>query len=81
MDVPVPVALGVLVEWCKHDRQNHIDVVANEIAKVLIVPEVESSLGNLRQSVTAFEGKEHVVLLTWKCGLATDRASWVNKGS
>jgi hypothetical protein len=41
------VALRVLIQRCKHDRKNDIDIVADQVAEVLIVPEIESSLGNL----------------------------------
>ena len=45
--IPIPVAFGVLVERLEHDRQNDFDIVADEIAEVFVVPEVEGSLGNL----------------------------------
>jgi hypothetical protein len=41
------VALGVLVKRGKHNWQNDLDVVANEIAEVFVVPEVQRSLGDL----------------------------------
>ena len=41
---PVPVSLGVFVEWRKHDWQDYLDIVAHEVAKVLVVPKVERPL-------------------------------------
>lgn len=41
------MSLGIFIEWRKHDGQNYLHVIADKIAKVFIVPEVESSLGNL----------------------------------
>lgn len=46
-DLPVPVPFRVFVQWCKHDWQDHLDIVANEIAKVLVIPEIQGALGNL----------------------------------
>ena len=46
-DVPIPMAFGVLVEWREHDGQDDIDVVANEVAEVLVVPEVEGAFRHL----------------------------------
>jgi hypothetical protein len=34
------MALGVFVQRSEHDWQNDLDVVANEVAEVLIVPEI-----------------------------------------
>jgi hypothetical protein len=45
--IPVPVALRVLIQRRKHNRQNDVDIVADQIAEVLVVPEVERSLGDL----------------------------------
>ena len=45
--IPVPVAFRVFVERGKHDGKNDLDVVADQIAEVLVVPEVEGSLGDL----------------------------------
>lgn len=47
MHGPVPVALRVLVEWGEHDRQDNVDIVADEIAEILVVPEVECSFSHL----------------------------------
>lgn len=41
------MSFGVLVKWRKHDRQNGLHVVTDQIAEVLIVPEVQSTLRNL----------------------------------
>ncbi len=46
------MSLGVLIQRSEHYWQDHLDVVANEIAEVLIVPEVECSLRNLRSLVS-----------------------------
>jgi hypothetical protein len=76
-DIPVPMTLRVLVQWRKHDRKDHFHVVADKIAEVLIIPEVERSLRNLNGQSEKLVGEE----LTWKCGLATDLASCLNRGS
>lgn len=41
------MTLGVLIKWRKHDRQDDLNIVANKVAEVLIVPEVQRSLRNL----------------------------------
>lgn len=48
MIIPIPVALGVLVQRSEHDRKDNLDIVTDEVAEVLIVPEVESTLGDLQ---------------------------------
>lgn len=45
--LPVPMAFRVFIQRCKHDGQDDFDVVADEVAEVFIVPEIESSLGHL----------------------------------
>lgn len=45
--LPVPVSFRVLIEWREHDWENNLDVVADEITEVFIVPEVKSSFCNL----------------------------------
>ncbi|MCV5090294.1 hypothetical protein OFC13_27045, partial [Escherichia coli] len=45
--VPIPMSLGVFVERSEHDGENDLDIVAHEIAEVLVVPEIQSSLGDL----------------------------------
>lgn len=47
LNIPIPMALGVLVQWCKHNRQYDFDIVTDQIAKVLIIPEIKRSLRNL----------------------------------
>lgn len=42
----------VLIEWLKHDWQDDFNVVANEIAEVFVVPEVQCSLRNLLDLVS-----------------------------
>jgi len=37
----------IFVEWCEHYRQYGFDVVADQIAEVFVIPEVERSFGNL----------------------------------
>jgi hypothetical protein len=46
-NIPIPVALRVLIQGSKHDRQYDLDVIANQIAEVLVVPEVQRSLSDL----------------------------------
>ena len=45
--LPIPVALRILIQRCEHDWQYRFDVIADQVAKVLIVPEVQSTFGNL----------------------------------
>ena len=77
---PIPVTFRIFVKWGEHDGKDHVNIVTDQVAKVLVVPEVQSTFGNLDQvqpqaNGTMYEG------YTWKCGLATDLASCVNKGS
>jgi len=51
-DLPVPVTLGVLIQGRKHDRENDVDIVADQIAEVLVIPEIKSSLGNLEMGAS-----------------------------
>lgn len=44
---PVPVSLRVLVKGRKHKRENRLHVVAHKITEVLVVPEVQSTFGDL----------------------------------
>ena len=46
--VPIPVAFGVLVQRCEHDWQDGLDVLADEIAEVLVIPEIERSFRYLK---------------------------------
>jgi hypothetical protein len=41
------VALGILVQRRKHYGQDYFHVVADEVAEIFIVPEVESTLSHL----------------------------------
>jgi len=47
VNLPVPVSLGVLIQWSEHDRQDDLDIVTDKVAEILVVPEVEGALGNL----------------------------------
>ena len=80
--LPVPMAFRVLIERLKHYRQNDFYVVANKIAEILVVPEVKRSFCHLWYSSVniCLRGKDPTNI-TWKCGLATDFASWLNNGS
>lgn len=49
-DVPIPMALGVFIQRRKHDRQDSLDIVANQVAEIFIVPKIQSPLSNLSQS-------------------------------
>jgi len=41
------MTLGVLIKRCKHDGKDGVDIVANEVAEILVVPEVECSFSDL----------------------------------
>ena len=41
------MALGVLVQGRKHDRQYGLDIITDEVAEVFIIPEIQCSFGNL----------------------------------
>jgi hypothetical protein len=41
------MALGILEQRWEHDRQNGLDIVADQVAKIFIVPEIEGTFGNL----------------------------------
>jgi hypothetical protein len=41
------MAFGVFIERCEHDGKDDFNVVADEVAKVFIVPEIEGTLCNL----------------------------------
>lgn len=79
--IPVPVTLGVLEEGREHDRQNGLDVVANQVTEVLIVPEIEGAFGDLYKELEPMLSRYSKVTRTWKCGLATDLASCWKSGS
>jgi len=38
--LPIPMTLGVLVKWCKHDWKDDFHVIANQVTEIFIVPEV-----------------------------------------
>lgn len=46
-NLPIPMAFWVLVKWGEHDRQDNLNIIADQVAEVLVVPEVESTLGYL----------------------------------
>lgn len=46
-DIPVPVPLGILIQGRKHDGKNNFHVIADEIAEVFVVPEVQCALRDL----------------------------------
>ena len=48
-DIPIPMALRVFVQRSEHDRQDNFDIVADEVAKVFVVPEVERTFRDLCQ--------------------------------
>lgn len=41
------MALGVLIQRGKHDRENDLNIVADQVAEVLVVPEVKSPFSDL----------------------------------
>jgi hypothetical protein len=41
------VTFGVLIQGREHDREDGLHVVADQIAKVFVVPEIQCSLGDL----------------------------------
>lgn len=47
LPLPVPVSFRVLVKGLKHDRQDLVRVVVDQIDNVLIVPVVQCSLRHL----------------------------------
>jgi hypothetical protein len=36
--LPVPMSLAIFVEWCKHNREDNLDVVTHQTAEILIIP-------------------------------------------
>lgn len=46
--IPIPVTLRVFVQRRKHDWKDNVHIIADQVAKVLIVPEIESSLCDLK---------------------------------
>jgi hypothetical protein len=53
--LPVPMTFRVFVERCEHDRKDHFDVITDKVAKVLVVPEIECSLGHLDLKLVDFK--------------------------
>jgi hypothetical protein len=45
------MSFRILIEGSKHDWKDSLDIVADKIAKVLIVPEVERTFRNLNQEL------------------------------
>jgi hypothetical protein len=73
--IPIPMAFRILIQWCEHDRQYRFDIVANQVAEVLIVPKVQRTFGDLAVRVNTILVRVVRTPLTWKWGLATDFAS------
>ena len=46
------MALGVLVERCKHYGEYNLDIVADEVAEIFVVPKIQSTLSNLSRSIS-----------------------------
>ena len=46
-DLPVPMPFRIFVQWCKHDWENDLDIITDEITKVLVIPEIQGALCNL----------------------------------
>jgi hypothetical protein len=47
------VAFRVLIQGCEHDGQYSLNIVANQIAEVLIIPEVQGTFGDLAAGVSS----------------------------
>jgi hypothetical protein len=41
------MALRVLIKRSEHDREDGFHIIADEVAEVFVVPEIESALSNL----------------------------------
>ena len=50
--VPIPMAFRVLVKWREHNWQYSLHIVANQVAEVFVVPEVECSLRHLGAAIS-----------------------------
>ena len=59
INLPVPMALGVLIQRREHNRQNDLHVVANEVTEVFIVPEIERSFRDLDEQLALLLGILH----------------------
>ena len=62
---------GVFVQRSKHYRQDDFNVIANQVAEVLIVPEVQCALSNLEYCVQSYDkmalGREKTYLKMGTC--------------
>lgn len=45
--LPIPVAFRILVQGRKHDWQYNVNVIADQVTKVFVVPKIQRALGNL----------------------------------
>ncbi len=45
--VPVPMSFWVFIKWLKHNRQDFVRVVMNQVDNVLVVPVVQRSFRDL----------------------------------
>lgn len=61
-NIPVPVAFRVLIKRCKHDRQNGLDIVADEVTEVLVIPEVQCTFCHLEAVSYLFSWDDMVIL-------------------
>jgi hypothetical protein len=41
------MSLGVFVQRSEHNREDGFHIIADEIAEIFVVPEIEGTLGNL----------------------------------
>lgn len=46
------MAFGVLIKRSEHNWQYHFNIVANEIAEVLIVPKIQCAFSNLQSTIS-----------------------------
>lgn len=51
------MSLGILIERSKHNGQNNLHIVADQIAEVLVVPEVKSTFCDLEMRACNGLGK------------------------
>ena len=45
------MTLGILIQRGKHNGEDGLDVVTDKVAEVLVVPEVQGTLSDLKQLV------------------------------
>ena len=62
MDLPVPMTLGVLVERCEHDWENDLNIIADQVTEVLVVPEIQGSFCDLKDDVREDSASRYSVL-------------------